>query len=149
MSNSQILDHLRYCAEAFTFHESKVKAEANLRQFAAGLIGSQCPPSQSEYLAYCAEQGIDSDSKIARLFFDQGCRAAAPISPPAPKPASVPGGSGAGLVGIPQKPVIFIKFLCRDFGTNSLVCCLHDWPGLRRSIGRKNLLEVRLSGSLV
>ena len=61
MSNSQILDDFRYCAEAFT-GDSKIQADADLRQFAACLIGAH-------------------------------------ISPPAQKPASVPGGSGAGLVG--------------------------------------------------
>lgn len=39
MSNAQILEDLRYCADHFIF--DKATAEANVRQFAASLIGPQ------------------------------------------------------------------------------------------------------------
>lgn len=37
-NNAQTLDDLRYCAENFVFHLDEV--EANLREFAASLIGA-------------------------------------------------------------------------------------------------------------
>ena len=47
MSNAQILDDLRYCAEAVTGPD-QIKAESNLKAFAAGLIGyAISPPCQS------------------------------------------------------------------------------------------------------
>lgn len=45
MSNSQMLDHLRYAADNFVFHQDEV--QANLRDFAASLIGAGIsPPAQ-------------------------------------------------------------------------------------------------------
>lgn len=63
MSNSEMLDDLRYCADNFVTYRPAVVSD--LREFAASLIG-------------------------------------AGISPPAQKPASVSGDSGAGLVGNPR-----------------------------------------------
>lgn len=63
-----------------------------------------------EFLAYCTEQGICPNTKIAQLFFKQGCRAVS-FSPPAQKPASVPGGSGAGLAGNPSQILDFCDSL--------------------------------------
>jgi hypothetical protein len=64
MSNTQSPEDLCDCEDHFIY--DKAKAEANVLDFAASLIGSQ-------------------------------------ISPPAQKPASVSGDSGAGLVGNPSK----------------------------------------------
>lgn len=75
-----------------------------------------------EYLAYCAEQGVEPDSQVVQLFFSQGCRAAPDsFSPPAQKTVSELGGSGAGLVGNSI-------YHCVHCGAPSLVDPLDDSP---------------------
>ena len=64
---------------------------------------------------------------------------------PAQKPAPVPGGSGAGLVGNPPHIVLNCQ---SDFGAFDYVCHLNDYPRWKRDLGDV-IKGAQLVGSLV
>jgi len=98
-------------------------------------------------LRYCADNFVEHhDEVVSNLREFAASLIGAGISPPAQKPASVLGGSGAGLVGNPR-PLIHVFFKCPDFGTNDEVVSLADWPKTRRRLGRR-FLRAQLCGSL-
>lgn len=91
---------------------------------------------------------------MSNLFTESECQHIAsrasgiPISPPAQKPASVPGGSGAGLVGNPPK-VEFCGITSKGWYCGSL--SLRQFSKASSGIfqGLDPLLYCRVIGSLV
>lgn len=85
MSNSQMLDDLRYAADNFETHQDEV--QSNLREFAASLIGAGIsPPAQ----------------KPAPVSGDSGAGLVGnPFCSPVKNSGVVPGGSAAVLESMP------------------------------------------------
>lgn len=66
--------------------------------------------------------------------------------PPVSVAASGSNGQGSCLA---HKALISVSFKCPDFGINSAVVSLANWPRYQRSIGKRSIISACVVGSLV